>query len=208
MNYSLPGSSMHGIFQARVLESVASSFSRGSSQPRDQTWLSHIAGRHFTVWATRETLPLQWRQQFIAGYISAWKTPPYLTELLTAKCDLVTKFQLRLKVEMVYNFQKESLKEGKFPSMLSFISCWLECRWNGWMPHTLWICDKEAKQPPMTKKTETSHHLWTHEREVISGLFQATLIWRPWFHTDELIISNKCRHAGNSLFCQVQIKVW
>ena len=85
---------------------------------------------------------------------------------------------------MVYNFQKESLKEGKFPSLLSFISCWLECRWNGWMPHTLWICDKEAKQPPMTEKTETSHHLCTHEREVISGLFQATLIWRPWFHTN------------------------
>ena len=36
----------------------------------------------------------------------------------------------------------------------------------------------------MTKKTETSHHLCTHEREVISGLFQATLIWRPWFHTN------------------------
>ena len=42
----LPGSSVHGIFQARVLEWVAISFSRGSSQPRDRTWISHIAGRH------------------------------------------------------------------------------------------------------------------------------------------------------------------
>ena len=54
MDCSLPGSSVHGIFQARVLEWVAISFSRGSSQPRDQTWVSRIAGRSFTIWATRE----------------------------------------------------------------------------------------------------------------------------------------------------------
>ena len=41
--------SVHGIFQARVLEWVAISFSMGSSQPRDQTWVSHTAGRCFTV---------------------------------------------------------------------------------------------------------------------------------------------------------------
>ena len=45
---------VHGIFQARVLEQFAISFSGGSSQPRDQTWVSCIIGRHFTVWATRE----------------------------------------------------------------------------------------------------------------------------------------------------------
>ena len=49
-----PGSSVHGISQARILEWVAISFSRGSSWPRDQTWVSHIAGRFFTIWATRE----------------------------------------------------------------------------------------------------------------------------------------------------------
>ena len=54
MDYSLPGSSIHGIFQARVLEWVAISFSRGSLWPRDQTQVSHIAGRHFTIWASRE----------------------------------------------------------------------------------------------------------------------------------------------------------
>ena len=56
MNCSLPGSSVHGIFQARILEWVAISFSRGSSQPRVQTWVSCIAGRFFTFWATREAL--------------------------------------------------------------------------------------------------------------------------------------------------------
>jgi len=54
MDYSLPGSSVHGIFQTRVLEWVAISFSRGSSQPRDGTRVSRTAGRCFTIWATRE----------------------------------------------------------------------------------------------------------------------------------------------------------
>ena len=54
MDCSLPGSSIHGIFQARVLEWVAISFSRRSSWPRDWTQVSCIVGRRFTVWPTRE----------------------------------------------------------------------------------------------------------------------------------------------------------
>ena len=54
MDCSLPGSSVLGIFQARVLEWVAIAFSRGSSWPRDWTQVSCIAGKRFTVWATRE----------------------------------------------------------------------------------------------------------------------------------------------------------
>ena len=56
MDCSLPGSSIHGTFQAIVLEWIAISFSRGSSQPRDQTQVSHIVDRRFTVWATREVI--------------------------------------------------------------------------------------------------------------------------------------------------------
>ena len=52
MDSSLPGSAIHGIFQARILEWAAISFSRGSSQPRYRTCVSCIADRHFTVWAT------------------------------------------------------------------------------------------------------------------------------------------------------------
>ena len=54
MGCSLSGSSIHGIFQTRILEWVAISFSRGSSHPSDQTQVSCIAGRCFTIWATRE----------------------------------------------------------------------------------------------------------------------------------------------------------
>ena len=46
---SSPGSSIHEIFQTRILEWVAISFSRGSSLPRNQTWFSHIVGRLFTI---------------------------------------------------------------------------------------------------------------------------------------------------------------
>ena len=49
MDYSLQGFSVHGIFQAGVLEWVAISFSRGSSQPRDRTRVSRVVGRRFTL---------------------------------------------------------------------------------------------------------------------------------------------------------------
>ena len=55
--WSLEGSSIHGIFQARTLEWVTISFSRRSSRPRDWTRVSRIIGRCFTVWATREDSP-------------------------------------------------------------------------------------------------------------------------------------------------------
>ena len=55
MDCSLEGSSVHGISQARMLECIVISFSRWSSWPRDQIWVSYIAGRFFTIWATRNT---------------------------------------------------------------------------------------------------------------------------------------------------------
>ena len=57
IDFSLLGSSVHGILQAKVLESTASSFSRASFWTRDQTLVSHIAGRFCPIWATREALP-------------------------------------------------------------------------------------------------------------------------------------------------------
>ena len=54
MDCSPPGSSIHGIIQASILEWVAIPFSRISSQLRDQTWISCITGRFFTIWATRK----------------------------------------------------------------------------------------------------------------------------------------------------------
>ena len=78
MDCSLSGSSIHGIFQARVLEWIAISFSRGSPQARNRTRVSRIAGKRFTVWATRETLFPLWvftkTQYFGQVGFAAWTT--------------------------------------------------------------------------------------------------------------------------------------
>ena len=58
MDYSLPGSSVHGISQERILKWVAISFSRGSSWPRDQTCVSCIAGKSFTTEPPGKPIPL------------------------------------------------------------------------------------------------------------------------------------------------------
>ena len=68
---SSPGSSVHGILQARILEWVAISFSRGSSQLRDQTQVSCIEGRCFNLWATREA---KTKHQRIDGFeLFCWR---------------------------------------------------------------------------------------------------------------------------------------
>ena len=77
MDGDLPGSEVHGIFQARILEWAAISFSRGSSQPRDQTQVSCIADRCFTVWATSEarlTSDYTTKQQSSRQYGTGTKT--------------------------------------------------------------------------------------------------------------------------------------
>ena len=65
MDCSLLCSSVYGILQARILEWVAIPFFRGSSQARDRSLVSWIAGRFFTIWATGETLQL-----FLVRWIS------------------------------------------------------------------------------------------------------------------------------------------
>ena len=66
MDCSPPSSSIHGILQARILQWVAISFSRGSSQCRDWTWVSQIAERFFIIWVIREAKP----PLFLAWYIT------------------------------------------------------------------------------------------------------------------------------------------
>ena len=54
MDNSLPGPCAHGTLKTRILEWVAIPFFKGSSWPRDWTWVSCTAGRFFTIWATRK----------------------------------------------------------------------------------------------------------------------------------------------------------
>ena len=69
---SWPGPSVHGILQARIRELVAIPFSRGSSLPRDWTWVSCIAGRFFTLCATGEALITAGRAQYVGLNASSW----------------------------------------------------------------------------------------------------------------------------------------
>ena len=74
MEYSLPGSFIHGIFQARVLVWVAISFSRGSSQPGDWTPVFHIAATRLTLWATRETNQIHCKVSYLTKAVLAFKS--------------------------------------------------------------------------------------------------------------------------------------
>ena len=73
-----PGSSIHRILQARVLEWVAISFSRGTSRPKGRTQVSRIVVRRFTVWATRKKLYSNLKTNKQTNYLkllSCWKEP-------------------------------------------------------------------------------------------------------------------------------------
>ena len=90
MDCSPPGSSVRGILQARILEWVAIPFFRGSSQPRDQSRVSYIAVRFFTVWATREA-PDSLLLKNVSHHLSLhWVivvTPKFTDHKSTEKCN-------------------------------------------------------------------------------------------------------------------------
>ena len=77
-NCSLPGSSLHGILQARILEWVAISSSRGSSWPRDQTHVFCTGRQILYHWATWEASPCI----FLYSY---WKESAYISEPILFK---------------------------------------------------------------------------------------------------------------------------
>ena len=70
MDYSPPGSSVHGIFQARTLEWVAISFSRGASQPRDQTHVSCLSCIGRWVLYHQQHLEASWGEKCIQSRVS------------------------------------------------------------------------------------------------------------------------------------------
>ena len=91
MDYSPPGSSVHGIIQTRILQWVVMPSSRGSSQPRDRTQVSHIAGGFFTVCATREAQnPHQTRSEH------QHRSAPLLPFTIKAESSLHTELTLTL----------------------------------------------------------------------------------------------------------------
>ena len=83
----LPGSSVHGILKARILEWAAISFSRGSSWPRDWICVFCIAGKFFTIWVTREAPKVE--TVAVADFV-------FLGSKITADCECSHKFERHL----------------------------------------------------------------------------------------------------------------
>ena len=80
MVYNLSGSSVQGILLARMLEWISIPFLRGSSWLRDQTWVSHAAGRFFTLWATKKLgIPNGQTAENVAPSPLAASRPPTLS---------------------------------------------------------------------------------------------------------------------------------
>ena len=79
MDFSPPDSAVHGIFQARIMEWVAITFSSGSSQPRDPTHVSWIAGRFSTIWTTSKVLL---NQTLVRLFWTLFSTQPWLAPFL------------------------------------------------------------------------------------------------------------------------------
>ena len=119
------GSFVHGILQARVWEWVAIPFSRGSSQPRDWTWVSCIAGRFFTIWATREAL---WESCVYLNLLKALHTPEeWKVKVRTQDMNfpLRTAFAVSHRFwVVVFSFSFVSM-QSLISFLISSVICWL-----------------------------------------------------------------------------------
>ena len=142
MNYSPPGFSVHGIFQGRIREWVAVPFSRGSSRPRDETRVSRIAGRFFTISVTREVTRDKGPPKnvvpspILQGFRAAWGCPLLSGALITdldsilKSRDITLSTKVRLVKAMVfpgvlYGYESWTIKKAERQRMDAFeLWCW------------------------------------------------------------------------------------
>ena len=122
MDFSPPDSSVYGILQARILEWTAISFSRGSSWPRDQTWVSCTAGRFFTIWATKEALDssLLVYKKVAVYYILILYTTTLLNLFINSNSFLVD-FRI-FYILSIISFANSDSFASSFPIWIPFIS--------------------------------------------------------------------------------------
>ena len=105
--HSLPGSSVHGILQARILEWVAIPFSRGSSWTRDQTQISPITGKVFTIWATREGDSASYSWQKSSGSFSSFI--PCIQSTISILLILFPRYISNIPTSLLVHFHNCSL---------------------------------------------------------------------------------------------------
>ena len=122
---SLPGSPVLGILQARTLEGVAISFSKGSSQPRDWTWVSCLVGRRFNLWATRE-VPHASKVMLKILQTSTWTGNFQMFKLDFAKAE-----ELEIKLPKSVGSSKKQESSRKHILLLY------------WLHQSLWLCGSQ-----------------------------------------------------------------
>ena len=143
--HGLAGCSVLGISQARILEWVAMSSFRGSSQPRDQTQVSHLAGGFFTIWVSREATYIDRKQ-------TEWGKEWELFFLLLPS-ENVTQAHLTLCDPMVCSFYPcNSLGKNTGEDCLSLLQELFPTQGRTWVSHiadrffTVWATRKVLRQ--------------------------------------------------------------
>ena len=93
MDYNLPGSSVHGISQTRILEWVVISFPRGSSWPKDWTHISCIGRWVICHWATWEALPIVYKIILNSTMLTLKKKFEWVYNTLAISCQELTRWK-------------------------------------------------------------------------------------------------------------------
>ena len=161
MDCSPPGSSTHGILQTRILEWVAISFSRGSSQHRDRTQVSFIVGRLFTLWGTR--VHIRYFQSSVGGGALGYgrQTPCYIRGNRA-----LLEFGIHGRVEIPGFITLQTLRDDRiiiFPggltqslspsSSMTSSSTWISTSWSH--PVTLFITSCTERDWPAVPPSPT-----------------------------------------------------
>ena len=126
---SLPGSSVHGILQARILEWVPIPFSRRSFWPRDWTKVACTAGRFFTVWVARQALlHFIWLQSSKGKELFYDMKIKGNSKFSVYKCLLKHNhahlFPYCLQFLLCYNCRAEELQENYMTCNLIYFTIW------------------------------------------------------------------------------------
>ena len=145
---------VHGILQARILEWVAFSFSRGPSQPRDWTQVSRIAGRFFTSWATRETQRiLEWvAYPFSSG--SSWPRNQ------TGVSCIAGGFFTNWASEVHLNIAKRSRLKCRFSSQAITVLNDFKALYIEYSGLPRWHSSKESACPCSRKPKRSGFNRW------------------------------------------------
>ena len=199
MDCGSPGSSVHGIFQARILEWIATSFSRGASQPRYWTRVSHTAGRLSTIWATRKAIlaydlaiPLETYPREInthknkTAYKGLWQLCPWSPKLETSTStgEWINRLKYIHKMDYCLAANRNNWYTLQY-RWNSNASCTVEEeRFKGYTPHDsiYMVFGKSTGREQCLLGLEYEKGLTTkgqHER-IFQGWWNSFLIWLWW----------------------------